>query len=104
MDGDGVLILLIGLVSFVWHGSMRAREQALEVVRRTCREMELVWLDENVTLATLGLKRDDEGRLRIRRIYGFRYLEAGHLIREGVLIYMGDQLASLLLDTTWQRS
>ncbi|MEO5332555.1 MAG: DUF3301 domain-containing protein [Magnetococcus sp. YQC-5] len=93
-------ILLILCIALFWYSAMRAREQALAVVRQTCREMEVQWLDDTVAITSLGLKRDAQGTLRLRRIYGFRYLEAGHIIREGVVILLGDQLHALLLDTS----
>ncbi|MBF0126863.1 MAG: DUF3301 domain-containing protein [Magnetococcales bacterium] len=90
--------MLLSLALF-WYAAMRARENALAVVRRTCAELEAAWLDDTVSLTSLGLKRDHEGHWRVRRIYGFRYLDAGHQIHEGVVILLGDQLHTLLLDT-----
>lgn len=92
------IFLMMGIALF-WYGSMQARELAMEVVRRTCREMGVQWLDETVAITSLGFKRDGQGYLRLRRIYGFRYLEAGSILREGVVILLGDQLHTVLLDT-----
>jgi hypothetical protein len=93
------LVILLG-VAWGWHQAMKARELAMDEVRRTCGELEVRWLDESVSLMSMGLRRDDEGRLGVRRIYGFRYLEAGYLIREGVVMLHGDRVQSLLLDTS----
>ncbi|MBF0438177.1 MAG: DUF3301 domain-containing protein [Magnetococcales bacterium] len=97
---DILAILSILLISLVWYSAMRAREQALEEVQKSCAEMKLQWLDETVTITSLGLKRDADGQLRVRRIYGFRYLEAGFVVREGVVILLGDQLQAVLFNTS----
>lgn len=91
-------ILLILCIAWFWYAAMQAREQAMGVVRRTCHDMEMQWLDDSVSITSMGIKRDAMGRLRLRRIYGFRYLEGDLRIREGVVILLGDQVHALLLD------
>lgn len=92
-------ILSLVVLAWVWHGSMRAREIACAEARVICHRMAWAWLDETVSLKSLGFARDGHGRLRLRRIYAFRYLEAAHLIREGVVMLVGDQIQTVLLDT-----
>ncbi|MBF0270756.1 MAG: DUF3301 domain-containing protein [Magnetococcales bacterium] len=91
--------ILAGL-AWAWHASMRARELALDEARYACVANEVRWLDDTVSIKSTGLQRDEQGRWRLRRIYGFRYLEAEHLIREGVVILLGDRVQVVLLDTS----
>ncbi|MEO5347335.1 MAG: DUF3301 domain-containing protein [Magnetococcus sp. YQC-9] len=84
----------------MWHGSMRVREVAMEEARTACEQMAFRWLDETVLLRSLGVARDGHGRLRVRRIYEFRYLEAEHLIQHGLVMLLGDRVQAVLLDTT----
>ncbi len=95
---DGYAILVILAIAWLWYTTMQAREVALGVVRRTCQDMELQWLDEMVSVTSLGLQRDPTGRLRLRRIYGFRYLDADESICIGLVILLGSQVHTVLLD------
>ncbi|MBF0296714.1 MAG: DUF3301 domain-containing protein [Magnetococcales bacterium] len=97
MDDWYGLFLLMALALF-WYLAMGAREQVLDLVRRTCAELAVHWLDESVSLASLKLQRDGNGRWRLRRIYGFRYLDANSRILEGEVILLGARLHALLLD------
>ncbi|MBF0189988.1 MAG: DUF3301 domain-containing protein [Magnetococcales bacterium] len=91
--------ILAGL-AWAWHASMRARELALDEARYACVANAVRWLDDTVSLQSMGLQRDEQGRWRVRRIYGFRYLEADHLIREGVVMLLGREVQGVLLDTS----
>ncbi|MBF0165863.1 MAG: DUF3301 domain-containing protein [Magnetococcales bacterium] len=92
-------ILALVALAWVWHGSMRAREIACDEARAICQRMAWGWLDETVSLKSLGVARDGHGRLKLRRIYAFRYLEAAHRIHEGVVMLVGDEIQTVLLDT-----
>ncbi|MBF0418216.1 MAG: DUF3301 domain-containing protein [Magnetococcales bacterium] len=99
MEMEHGAILFLMALAWVWHGSMRARETAMNEARAICHKMAWTWLDETVSLKSLGVARDENGRLHVRRIYTFRYLEAGHLIRDGVVMLLGDVIQTVLLDT-----
>ena len=60
------IILLLILIAILWHQSMKARERALEIARQTSRDMDSQLLDQTVAIASIGLKRDGAGQLRIR--------------------------------------
>ncbi|MBF0180385.1 MAG: DUF3301 domain-containing protein [Magnetococcales bacterium] len=97
MDDWHGLFLLLALALF-WYLAMGAREQVLDLVRRTCAELEVHWLDESVSLVSLKPRRDGSGRWRVCRVYGFRYLDAHSRIREGEVVRMGARLHVLLPD------
>lgn len=81
-----------------WHVAMRVRELAMEEARLTCASQQVQWLDESVELRSMGLERDAEGRLGVRRMYGFRYLEGGDRIREGAVLLHGLRVQMVMLD------
>lgn len=95
-------LLLIFLIALIWYDSMQARERILKLARRTCTEIDVKLLDDTITLASLGLRRDAHGRLRIRRIYEFRALTAHLVIQHGIIILVGNRVESVLLNTRSQ--
>lgn len=91
----GVLLL----VGWIWYASMRAREKSHETARDLCRRMGVELLDDTVALSHIGIKRNESGRLVFKRVYEFRYLEAGWVPRHGTIILSGTALESCLVDT-----
>ncbi|MBF0455161.1 MAG: DUF3301 domain-containing protein [Magnetococcales bacterium] len=97
MEETTLLILLA--IGLFWYTSMKAKERGLSLARQSCREMDHQLLDDAVVLSYMGLKRDGEGRFRVRRIYLFRYLDHQGEIFQGTLILLGYRLESLLLES-----
>jgi hypothetical protein len=60
----------------------------------------LLFLDDTVALQSVWPVRDTEGRLKLRRIYGFEYSDTGHDRRKGTLTLIGGNVLSLDLGLT----
>jgi len=43
------------------------------------------------------LRRNDEGRLKLRRVYGFEYSDTGHNRRKGSITMLGDAVLALYI-------
>ena len=78
-----------------WHASMAAREQANQAARVACRELRLVMLDGTVAIHRLWFRRDDDGRLRVERTYGFEYTDDGHRRLKGFVVTLGPRVTSV---------
>ena len=91
-------LLLIGLVAWFWFDSLRAREIANGLCDEVCRRQNAQFLNGTVGLSRLGLRRDADGRLRIRRVYGFEYSHTGAERRHGTVILLGTRLETFLLE------
>jgi uncharacterized protein DUF3301 len=91
------LILIVAGAAF-WIDSLRARESALRAGRRACERYGVQLLDETVAFASLGLARDEEGRLRLRRTYQFEFTDTGDNRRSGAIVMLGPELADLQLE------
>lgn len=50
---------------------------ALRTTRQHCHKLELAFLDDSVSLSRVWIKRDQEGRLRLLRIYQFEFTATG---------------------------
>lgn len=91
-----VLLLLLSGGCIVWFG-LKAREAAVEASRAACKAEELQFLDDTVALESVRPVRDDEGRLRLRRIYGFEYSDTGNNRRRGAVTMVGSTVVTLYL-------
>ena len=89
-----VLAILAALV-WLWFDSMRARERALELGKRACARDGLMFLDETVECVALRLARNDDGRLMLRRTYGFEFSDTGNNRRSGSIVMLGGEVESL---------
>lgn len=104
-----IVIIVIALCGLFWLDAMRAREQALRVCGKTCREMDVELLDETVALSRLDFTRGKDGRLRWRRCYGFEFNIDGTRRHRGRLVLVGQAVDTMQLDmpegyTTLQQS
>ena len=94
MAESATLILLAALV-WLWFDSMRARERALALGKRACERDGLQFLDETVECVALGFARNADGRLALRRTYGFEFSDTGNNRRSGSIVMLGGEVESL---------
>lgn len=97
MTLEVISLLLLGGLAWLWYDSIHVREIAVRTARRACEADELQLLDDTVAIAGLGLGRDDNGRLCLRRVYGFDYSDTGDNRRRGSLVMLGESV--LLVNT-----
>ena len=93
------LALLLAVLAGAWFlwDSLKAREAANVAMREACRSEGLQFLDDTVALTSLLPMRDDEGRLKVRRVYGFEYSDTGHNRRKGSITMLGDAVLALYI-------
>lgn len=73
---------------FVWD-SLQAREAANAAIRPACSAAGFLFLDDTVALHRVRPARDDDGRLRVGRIYRFDYSDTGDNRRRGFVALLG---------------
>ena len=93
-------LLLLFTLAGVWFvfDTLRAREAAIGIARRACKEHGLQLLDDTVQGSRLRLARDLEGVARVRRTFVFEFSEDGFARRTGSLVMLGAQVESLQLE------
>lgn len=91
-----LLVAVLAGAWFVWD-SLKAREAANAAMREACRFEGLQFLDDTVALTSLLPMRNDEGRLKLRRVYGFEYSDTGHNRRKGSITMLGDGVQALYI-------
>jgi hypothetical protein len=78
--------------------ALRARERANDAMRAACRARGFFFLDDTVSLASLRPVRDDDGRMRLRRVYRFQYSDTGHNRRDGSITFVASTVTDLRLE------
>jgi len=91
------LALLAALAWLIWD-SLKAREAAVTASRAACAGEQLLFLDDTVMIQSVRPVRDDEGKLRLRRIYGFEYSDSGDNRRKASIVMVSDRVIVLNLD------
>ena len=91
-----IILIVAGIL--LWVDSLRARERAIQAGRTACERYALQFLDETVSFARLRLARDEEGRLRILRVYTFEFSETGNNRRNGAIVMLGQDPKDIHLE------
>lgn len=92
----GLLLLAAG-GWFLWD-SLKAREAANVAIRAACRGEGLLFLDDTVGLESVWPVRDGEGRMRLRRVYGFEYSDTGDNRRRATVTLVDDEVTVSALE------
>ncbi len=88
------LALLLAAV-WLWLDSLKARETGIRAAQSACDEERLQFLDDTVVIRSLRLARDDDGQLKLRRVYAFEYSDNGDNRRPGSVTMLGQQVEYL---------
>jgi hypothetical protein len=91
---ESITLLLLAALVWLWFDSMRARERALQSGKRACKRDGLMFLDETVECVGLAFARDADGRLVLRRTYGFEFSDTGNNRRSGSIVMLGGEIES----------
>lgn len=91
----GLLALALGL--WLWFDSLKSREAGMRASRAACEAEGLLFLDDTVWMKSMRPVRDEDGRLRLRRIYNFEYSDTGNNRRQGAVTVIGDEVVMLYL-------
>lgn len=92
---ESITLLLLAALIWLWFDSMRARERALALGKHACKRDGLMFLDETVECVALGFARNADGRLALRRTYGFEFSDTGNNRRSGSIVMLGAEVESL---------
>jgi Protein of unknown function (DUF3301) len=88
------VLIAAGAGGLLWT-SLRAREVANAAMRTACRAEGLLFLDDTVALESMRPARDREGRVTLRRIYGFDYSDTGDNRRRGKVTLLGARIVAI---------
>jgi len=89
-EAAALVVLIAGCL--FWVDSLRARERAVAAGRAACERNGLQLLDETVVGAGTRLARNEDGRLRIRRVFVFEFSDTGNNRRRGSITLLGAEV------------
>ena len=70
-------------------------EAGIRAAKLACEEEQLQFLDDTVVIRSLRPARDDDGQLKLRRVYAFEYSDNGDNRRPGSVTLLGQQVEYL---------
>jgi len=82
-------LILLGAGAWLWLDSLKAREIGVSAGRAACAADGLQFLDESVAIESIWPARDDEGQLKLRRVYAFEYSDTGNNRCKGSVTLIG---------------
>ena len=85
-------LLLVVALAWLWLDSLTTRETAIAATKAACQSENLLLLDDTVAITRIGVARNDDGEVRLQRIYGFEYSDTGNNRRTGSLAMLGSRV------------
>jgi hypothetical protein len=98
MYDDLILIVLLLSAYLYWLDGQRAKEIAFKAVRTHCLSLEVQMLDEYVALESVRLKRDQGGKMRIRRKFLFEFSSTGNERYNGACFMLGQRVEVIRME------
>jgi Protein of unknown function (DUF3301) len=98
MLDDLILIALLLGAYLYWFNGQQAKEIALKAVRAHCQNLEVQMLDEYVALSRIQIKREQAGKIRLRRAFLFEFSSTGNERYNGVCIMLGKRVESIQME------
>jgi hypothetical protein len=99
-----IALTLLVAAGWFWLDTLRARDLALVVGQRACEREGFQFLDWTVAQRRIGLARDADGRVHVRRVYGFEFSDTGNNRLDGAVTLMGRHVESVALGPGERRS
>lgn len=92
MTGSLLALLLLLAALALWQNALRARDLARGIGHELCARAGVQLLDQSVSLCALGLARNTQGHLRMRRSYRFEVSINGSDRHRGSLTLLDGRL------------
>jgi len=90
-----ITLMLLAAGVWLWLDTLKAREVGVRAAQLACAEEGLQFLDETVVGRSFRIARDDEGQLKLRRVYAFEYSDTGDNRCSGSVTLLGSTVEFL---------
>lgn len=98
MVDNGLTILLLCGLAWLWWDSRGAAEQAIQAAKFNCERAGVSFLNDTVGWKKVRLKRNRHGRVQIQRTYFFEFASDMEQRYSGEIIMLGRQVNKVNLD------
>jgi hypothetical protein len=85
-------IVSIAALVWLWFDSLKAREAAVRAARAACGSEMVMLLDDTVAISGIKAVRDDDGRLKLQRVYVFEFTDSGDNRLKGSIVLVGHRV------------
>ena len=92
------LLLIIGLLIWLWLVSMQSRDIAIHTARKTCADQDLQLLDGTVLLRSIRPFARSIDNFGLRRTFSFDYSADGIGRQSGAILMHNRQVVSVILE------
>ena len=92
------ILFALGFGAWYWWRALGTKELALQAARRACEKADVDLLDQSVCLSGLGVQRDSQGRLRLRRTFSFDFTATGDGRYRGRIVLLGQRTESVAFE------
>lgn len=92
------ILFALGFGAWYWWRALGTKELALQAARRACEKADVDLLDQSVCLSGLGVQRDSQGRLRLRRTFSFDFTATGEGRYRGRIVLLGQRTESVAFE------
>ena len=97
IDNGMTVLLLVGL-AWLWWDSRGVAENAIKAARHNCEGAGLTFLNDTVAWTKIRLKRNRLGRVQLQRTYFFEFASDMEQRYRGEIIMLGHQVNKISLD------
>ena len=94
-------LLLVGMlvaITWYWWDTMQCKEIARLAGLQACRNAQVQFLDDTVALKKLWLRRGENGRLQLCRIFFFEFASDGMVRYHGRIVLTGKRVREVEMD------
>lgn len=88
----------LGVALWFWWDSVSARDAALGAVNRACADADVQLLDRAISRERIRPVRDERGRMRLLRIYGFEFTSDGARRHRGLIALIGRKVLEVQME------
>lgn len=92
---ETVSLIALCLLAWFWLDGIKVREIGIRAARRACEREGVQLLDDTVAFRSLRPSRDEDGRLRLRRVFEFEYSGSGDDRQRGSVVLLGREVVLL---------
>lgn len=98
MSESTIVLLLLGLIGWLWWDSRGVAERATVAARAYCGNAGVSFLNDTVAWQKIRLKRNRAGRMQLHRTYFFEFASDMQQRYRGEITMLGKKVESISLD------
>ena len=88
-------LIVLCLLGWFWLDSIKVREAGVQAARAACLRERVQLLDDTISIRSVRVGRNGEGRVCFRRAYDFEFSGSGDDRRRGTVMLLGTDVVLL---------